>query len=162
MGTAKTEDIIPEVSPAVAEAIRRAWFELSLCGWVLSEGIKIITVNKRFYETFGYSPLEIPNLNFMDLLHPDDRDVVAENLKIEYEGPFNVRAYKKSGDEMVLEVRAKVICSEDRLLANISFVDTTHNIRVIEKLKTDIEYHKGRKEIEGAQDTVISGLKSKL
>lgn len=124
----------------VEYAVREVAYNLSISGWVVAENIYINDANKAFLETFGYSPSELTQLELDSIFHPDERDIVKRNLLAGHVGRFNVRALKKSGEEIVVEARGKKLLVDGVELIVLSIHDVTDQVREIERLRAQLQY----------------------
>ncbi len=93
-----------------AEAQYRALVEQSLVGVYLSTADRIVYVNEAFAGIFGYRADEIvEELRPLDLVHPDDRALVTEDIKARLAGElgsvrYKFRGLRKDGTEIDCEV----------------------------------------------------------
>lgn len=88
----------------------RSLVEGSLVGvYIIQEG-RFAFVNQRFGEIFGYSVDEIvKNLAVEELVHPDDRGMVMENIRLRLTGSvktlrYTFRGVRKDGGQIDVEV----------------------------------------------------------
>src|SRR5690606_11857513 len=63
------------------QAIHQALIRQSLMGIALIEEERFVFTNHRFCQIFGYTPEELQRLSPMDLAAPEDREIVASNLR---------------------------------------------------------------------------------
>jgi len=77
----------------IEEALRRSevefrsLFELSAIGMAqVSRDFKYFRVNRKFCQLLGYSEQELLRLTFLDITHPDDREVSAEQVSAGFAG----------------------------------------------------------------------------
>lgn len=93
----------------------RAVVEQALAGIYVIQGGRFSYVNPRFAEIFGYTPEEVTDLwSITALVHPDDRDLVMENLRLRTEGDVSVLRYqfrgrRKDGSECDVEVQGRAV-----------------------------------------------------
>jgi PAS domain S-box-containing protein len=96
--------------------------------------------NPKAVEIAGFSPEELSSMPFVDLVHPDDREMVVERhiKRIRGEqapGVYTFRMVDKQGDVKWLEVNAVVMDWEGRP-ATLNFLsDVTERIQAEEALK---------------------------
>ncbi len=98
-----------EVALKEAEAKYRALVEESLVGVSIIQDNKIIYVNPRFAEIFGYTQEEMLELDIMCLIAYEDRPFVMENVRRRITGEINTiryltRAVKKDNSIIYVEV----------------------------------------------------------
>jgi len=96
--------------------------------------------NPKAEEMTGYSAEELGKIPFLDLIHPEDRDMVLERhmkrLKgEEIPGIHSFRIFNRSGEELLVELNAVVISWEGRP-ATLNFLrDITAQQRLEAKLQ---------------------------
>ncbi|HVZ57697.1 MAG TPA: PAS domain S-box protein [Chitinophagaceae bacterium] len=93
-----------------AESMFRSLAERSLVGiYILQEG-RYAYVNPRFAEIFGYTPQDLmQNFRIDTIINPDDRELVAENIRARIEGEvdsihYEVSGIHKDGSRLFLEI----------------------------------------------------------
>lgn len=93
----------------------RAVVEQALAGiYVIREG-RFTYVNPRFAEIFGYTQEDVTELgSIAALVHPDDRELVAENLRLRLEEDvptlrYRFRGRRKDGSECDVEVQGRAV-----------------------------------------------------
>lgn len=87
----------------------RSLVEDALVGVYIIQGDKFSFVNSRFGEIFGYPVAEILNLHVGDLVHPQDRATVLENIRKRFQGElkslkYGFRGIRKDGFAIEVEV----------------------------------------------------------
>lgn len=88
----------------------RSLVEGSLMGVYIIQDGRFAFVNQRFGEVFGYPVGEIVNvLPVDDLVHPDDRSLVQENIRLRLTGSaksmrYRFRGVRKTGEVIEVEV----------------------------------------------------------
>lgn len=145
----------------VEVAIREVAYNLSLSGWVVAENIYINDANKAFLETFGYSPSELKQLELSTIFHPHERDIVKRNLLANHLGKFNVRALKKSREEIVVEVKVKKLLVDGVELIVLSILDVTDQVREIDRLRTALQYSQNQLATLKIQHDIIKSVSVK-
>ena len=122
--------------------------------------IAIIDQNRRvrfttpiFFEIFGGSPEQLPELDIFDVVHPDDRQWMMERhikiIETQQKSTSEYRAINKSGEIIHLECKTTPIPSEDNLTV-VSIRDITGR----KKIETELQRRKDRYE------TLQNSLKS--
>ena len=93
-----------------SEAKYRSVVESSLAGFYLIQDDLFRFVNHRFCELTGYSYDDAVNtIHYMDLIHPDDRALVAKNVEKRLEGEidcieYDFRVIRKDGEVILVKV----------------------------------------------------------
>ncbi|MGB3543972.1 EAL domain-containing protein [Rubrivirga sp.] len=92
-----------------AEAKFRALVEHSVVGTAIMQDGAFVYVNPRMEEIFGYEPGEMTGLATLDVIHEDDRVLVAENLRRRIDGEvdavaYEARGYRKDGQIIWLDL----------------------------------------------------------
>jgi len=88
--------------------------ENSLTGIHIVQGGRIVFGNKRFSDIYGYSREEIVGMDSLDLVHPEDRSLVAEIRQRRIEGKdapaeYEAQGLKKNGEKIWVQRRNSVI-----------------------------------------------------
>ena len=95
---------------AASENLFRSLVEHSLVGVYLIQGDRFLYVNPRFAEMFGYTQEEILHrLRVPDLVAPEDRELVADNLRKRFAGEvesvrYSFTALRADGTRFPVEV----------------------------------------------------------
>jgi PAS domain S-box-containing protein len=123
----------------------RALVEQSIAGvYIIGDG-RFRYVNPRFAEIFGYSVEEILGLGSVgDLVQPEDRDLVLDNLRLRFEGRirelhYEFRGRQKDGGERVVEVHGRRIELDGASAVIGTLLDVT------ERKRTERRYHEAQK-----------------
>lgn len=82
-------------------------FNSSFEGILVHEQGEIIAVNDSLARMFGYSRGEVLGLNIANLVHPDDRKLIAIKQTLPEVAPYEVRGITKHGSYVDIEVRGK-------------------------------------------------------
>jgi PAS domain S-box-containing protein/putative nucleotidyltransferase with HDIG domain len=156
-------------SDGKAEVVRSEEFARALIRsagtgiYIIQKG-RFIYVNSIFQDTTGYSETELINSNSMNLVHPDDRELVREkaieNLKTKgYPKPYEYRFIKKSGE--IIWVLERVTSTEYRgSQATVgSFMDITERKLAEEELKNGLKQL--RKAMEGSVQAMALMVESR-
>lgn len=128
-----------------SENLFRALSEESLVGVYLIQDNKFKYVNPRFADIFGYSRDEIMNsMSPLDLTHPDDRDIVEENIRQRIEGEadsmeYDFRCLTKGGDVIDVSVFGAVITYLGEPAVVGTLLDITENKEMIRKYQASLE-----------------------
>jgi len=101
------------------EQLNATVVENSLTGiYIIQEG-KIVFANKKFANIYGYPQQELIGMDSLDLVHPDDRPLIAEMRQRRMEGgeapeEYEARGRKKNGERIWVQRRNAVILHEGR------------------------------------------------
>ena len=137
----KAEEMIKE-----SEEKFRTFSEQSFMGISILQDNVFMYVNRTFAEIFGYSSDELLNLqqgDFIELVHPEDRDLVIEqvskrqlgDLKMIYN--YQYRGIRKNGDVIWLDVFGKTINYEGRPASYRTLINITEK-KKIEEIKSKL------------------------
>jgi PAS domain S-box-containing protein len=119
--------------------------EISLAGvYIIQDGI-FIYVNKKFAEILGYSVEEcLNNMHFRQTVHPEDLDVVREQISKRISGKVNsvnytFRAIKKNGKIIHVEIFGSTIQLTGKSAVAGSILDITARKQTEEQREKLIE-----------------------
>jgi PAS domain S-box-containing protein/putative nucleotidyltransferase with HDIG domain len=150
--------------PVSSEDFVRALIRSACTGIYIIQKGRFIYVNSLFQEMTGYSERELVNSGALNLVHPEDRDMVRqnaiENLKaIEYPQSYEYRFVKKNGE--IMWVLERVTSTEyNGALATVgSFMDITERKLAEEELKTGLKQL--RKAMEGSVQAMALMVESR-
>jgi len=74
---------------------------------VVVQDEKLKFANTKTVELTGYSQEELKDMSFLDMVHPEDRDMVEESYKREdFPSIFSFRVLRKSGESLFVEINA--------------------------------------------------------
>lgn len=141
-----------------SEAKFRALAEESPTGITVIHDGRFKYVNATYAEIFGYERDEmIESLAAEDVVHPDDRRIVRENLRRRIEGEvdavhFQVRGLTKDGEVRELEVRGRRLIYERRPAVIGSILDVTERKEAKEALRRSERHY--RRLFEEAQEGI--------
>jgi PAS domain S-box-containing protein len=114
--------------------------ENSLTGIFINQGGKIVFANQRFAEIYGYNREEIEGIENQELVHPDDRALIAERQDRRLRGEevpseYESRGLTKDGRTIWVTRRNTLIEYQEKsaILGNI--VETTERRRIEESLQ---------------------------
>ncbi len=94
--------------------------EQAIAGVYVIQDYRFSYVNPRFAEVFGYTPDEVMALeNIVDLVHEDDRALVAENIRKRTDGTigearYTFRGRRKDGSLVYVEAQGKTFTYEGK------------------------------------------------
>ena len=146
LGTLIKETIMPRIEPRQAEFLYKlgrdliiALFNSTPIGlYIVQDGL-FRYANPRFLEVTGYDEDELIDTNSLDLVHPDDRDMVRQEavkmLKGRSSGDYEYRVISKSGQiKWILETVSSII-HENHTATLGHFMDITERKQAEEKLR---------------------------
>jgi len=104
-------------------------------GIIISRYGVILDLNNQFAEMFGYENSELIGKNTLELVAPESKKLVTENMKKNYEGLYEFSALKKDGSIINVEVRAKSIFYKGSMARVSAVHDITQRKINEEKIK---------------------------
>jgi PAS domain S-box-containing protein len=128
-----------------SEAQFRALVEQSLTGIYMIRDGCFGYVNARMAQIFGYSAGEMLALpSVLEIVHPDDWDLVRENLRVRLEGDvgdlrYEVRGRRKDGTDCDVEVHGRRVDLDGRPAVIGTLLDVT------ERKRAQRRYHRTHK-----------------
>jgi len=128
----------------------RILIEKSLQGICILQDVRIIFANEALSEILGYSIDELLSLSteeVINLIHPDDRELVLNRHLARLEGKpapsrYEFRVIKKDGLIRVIEMYASVINLDNKPAVQEVFIDITERKKIEEKLKKSEEKYR--------------------
>ncbi|MDO9598534.1 MAG: PAS domain S-box protein [Azoarcus sp.] len=129
---------------ASSEARFRGLVERTLVGVYLIQNGKMLYTNPRFAEWFGYTPETIVGVGVEQLVHPDDRQLVSEKLRLRETGSveyvqYAFRATRRDGSVFPVEVYGTRIDYEGGQAVIGTLLDLTERERAQAALKAAAE-----------------------
>lgn len=103
-------------------------------GIAVHEKGKIIDANQTLAELFGYELSEIIGLNATDLIAPESRDLVMQNILSGYEQPYEGIGLKKDGTTFYVELVGKPLPYKGRVVRVTAIRDITERKKMQEAL----------------------------
>lgn len=76
---------------------------------IITHNQKIIEFNNQLITMYGYTRDEILKLNLAQFVHPDDWNMVRNNMRNNVHGPYQHRGIHKNGSILHMEIRAETI-----------------------------------------------------
>ncbi len=146
----------PDGVLALSEARLAALGEATFEGLALTRGGKIADCNAQLAAMWGYSIGEIIGIRIVELTAPESRELVADKVATNSEGPYQHTGVRKDGSRFPVEVRARMIEHEGSLVRVTAVRDLTEHQRVIKELRARTG------EMEQFVYTVSHDLKSPL
>ncbi len=143
------EESIQERTQA-EEALRKSEEEYrrlvdsSLTGIFIHQDGKYVFLNNRFAEIHGYKPEELMGKDPLELIHPDEREVLGEIASKRLKGEpapqrYEVRRLRKDGKTIWCEMMATVIEYEGKPAIMGNMIDITERRQAEEALRKSEE-----------------------
>src|SRR5918994_4357058 len=104
-------------------------------GIALSEGGRVLEVNKSFVEMFGYGASEVVGMPAVDFVAPESREAVAEHISTGSPEPYEAIALRKDGTNFYVEIRGKSSEYQGRGVRLAAIRDITARKRAEKKLR---------------------------
>lgn len=108
-----------------SEARFRTLGEAAFEGLVISEGGRIVDVNRQALAIYRYGIEEVIGRPLLDFIAPRSHELVAERVGGEVEGGFSYFGLRKDGSEFPCESRARMVTWEGRRLRMAAVRDLT-------------------------------------
>lgn len=103
----------------------RGLTEAAFDGVVVHDGVRILETNAAFATMFGYSEEEVTGLPMADFIVADTKKTIMEKVRPTREEPYELKAVRKDGAVVLLEVCGKSTTSEGRNVRVIAVRDIT-------------------------------------
>jgi two-component system, sensor histidine kinase and response regulator len=104
-------------------------------GIALSEGGRVLEVNKSFVEMFGYGASEVVGMPAVDFVAPESREAVARHISTGSPEPYEAVALRKDGTTFDAEVRGKSSLYLGRAVRVTAIRDITDRKRAERRLR---------------------------
>gem|GEM_PF-1631622 len=137
-----TRRVEVEQALADAEAKYRSLVEESLVGVYIIQNGKFAYVNPTLAEVFGYdSPSQIEGMSPLELVAPQDRELVAENVRRRISGEersirYLLHGLRRDGEEIIVEVLGSRVLYRGQPAVIGSLLDITERVRAEEQVRT--------------------------
>jgi PAS domain S-box-containing protein len=116
--------------------------DASFEGIVITDEGRFVDVNRAALEIFGYKREELIGRSVLDVISPEDRELVENQLSKGDLSPYNLRAFHKDGHILHVEARPSMIRYNGRMVRLSALRDVTDRRRAEEqriRLQTAIE-----------------------
>ena len=123
-----------EVALKESEERFRRLAEASFEGIVISDNGKILDINERFAEMFGYKVDENIGMDILNLVAPESRELVLHHVSSGFEKPYEHLAVHNDGTIFPVESHAKSIPYEGRKIRVTSVRNITERKKSQESL----------------------------
>jgi two-component system, sensor histidine kinase and response regulator len=104
-------------------------------GIALSEGGRVLEVNKPFSKMFGYGASEVVGMPAMDFATPESREAVTRHISTGSAEPYEAVALRKDGTTFDAEIRGKSSGYRGRAVRVTAVRDITDCKRTERKLR---------------------------
>ena len=104
-------------------------------GIALSEGGRVLEVNRSFVEMFGYGASEVVGMPAVDFVAPESRGAVAQHISTGSSEPYEAVALRKDGTTFDAEVRGKSSEYRGRAVRVTAIRDITGRKRAERRLR---------------------------
>ena len=94
-------------------------------GIAISEGGRILEVNKSFTEMYGYEASEVVGMPALDFVAPESREAVRRHISSHSPEPYEVVSLRKDGTTFDTEVRGKKARYQGRTVRITALRDVT-------------------------------------
>lgn len=94
----------------------------------------LLDVNQQFCEMFGYDAEELIGQNGFDLVAPQSREMVRNNVANNLEEPYESFCQKKNGTIFLVRVRAKSLQQSDKSLRVATYRDLTEEKKLQQQI----------------------------
>lgn len=117
-----------QVEQALRESERRfrSLSEAAFEGIVFTEKGILIDANDAFSKIFGYSLEELKRKQVIDLVAPEHRELVTENMRSGYDRIYEHKGIRKDGSLLDLEVHGRSVTYEGREVRLTTIRDITN------------------------------------
>jgi PAS domain S-box-containing protein len=118
-----------------ARRLSEAAFE----GIVIHEQGRIAETNQVFARMLGYEPGELVGMDGLQLVAPHFREVVAENIRTDYQRPYEAAMVKKDGTVIPVEFLGKTMANKGKRLRVTAVRDIRNRKRREETIRRQAE-----------------------
>jgi PAS domain S-box-containing protein len=115
--------------------------EVSFEGMIIHDGGKILDVNRQFLMMHGYERSELRRMKntLSKTIVPEYREIVQKHIQEGYEKPYEVVAIKKDGSTFPIEIHAKTIPFNGKMVRATAIRDITERKQTEEALQRSYE-----------------------
>jgi len=118
-----------------SEERNRILSDVTIEGIVLHRNGVAIDVNRSLAAMLGFERSELLNRNLIDLVAPEDRPLVRENMAKAYAPPYVVRLARRDGSVFHAEVESRDISQADDVWRVSAIRDITERVRSEQELR---------------------------
>ena len=124
-----------EKSLRESEERLRCLSEATFEGIMIHERGIILDVNQALVRMMGYDAAELIGINALELVTPESRELVLQHIQARYQDPYEAIALRKDGSQFPVEVQAKVLPYQERLVRVVAVRDITVRKQAEEELR---------------------------
>jgi len=124
-----------------SEERMRALTEAAFDGVAVTEGGRILEVNRHTAAMLGYRPEEMVGREVADFIVPEDRERVVARIMQSLEGVIENSMVRKDGTHLIVEAHAKMAAYGDRRVRVAALRDITER-KLTEEHERELESHK--------------------
>lgn len=117
-----------------SEARYRTFMSASFSGIGIHDFGVFVEVNQGLADLSGYTVDELIGMQSIQLVAPEYRDLVMENIKSGSEEPYDIEALHKNGSRKYLEIHGKNIPFRNKMMRITEFRDITQRKIAEEKI----------------------------
>jgi PAS domain S-box-containing protein len=139
-----TERKRAEMMLSESERRFRSLSEAAFEGIAFTEKGVLIDANEAFTKIFGYCLEELKGKKVIDLVAPDHRELVTENIRSGYEGIYEHKGLCKDGSLVDLEIQGRSVTYQGRKVRLTAIRDITKSKKTEERL---LEYQEQLKSL---------------
>ena len=124
----------------------KIFYDAAFEGLAITEGGRLIDVNNRFAEIFGYDRDDLMGKAIIDLVAADDRERVLGNIRSGMKEPYEHRAVYKDGSDIFLEVHGVRTQLHGRPVRVTAIHDITKRKRIeAEKANPEVQFQQAQR-----------------
>lgn len=130
-----TERKNAEIALRQSEAKFRNLIESSIQGVLIHESLKVVYANRALGEILGYDPVDLIGMSVIDMVAPEDRELVRSFQKTGQTGTTQIRGIRGDGTIIWTESISRPIEWDGRPARQITMVDISQRKRAEEDLR---------------------------
>jgi PAS domain S-box-containing protein len=130
-----TERKLSEEELKESEKRLRSLSEAAFEGIAFTEKGVLVDANEAFAGIFGYSLAELKGKKATELVAPEHRELVAENMRSGYEGTYEHKGLRKDGSLIDLEIHGRSVTYRGRRMRLTAIRDVTERRQAEEQAR---------------------------
>lgn len=103
-------------------------------GILIYDHQRIIDINNRFEEMFGYTSAEVLGRTITDFVAPESRELVTDRIEASCMTPYEFMALRRDGATFPVEANSRSTAYRDRNVTMVAIRDMTERKRMEEEL----------------------------